>query len=277
MGEFATSCSNAVQFHALVMGQIGFEPMLMTRGRRIWIRQHDVLYDAQSPDGDEGLYNQGCVRITTGAMGTEVKWHVNSPCITSLFRAISFLPSTKPPYIMRFFASGWFEEIFEDHHAAVRRIEAIIARGDRHFLSRVFIEQAEPSMPSLPDVLKEALNNQNILDEFSVDCSFDEVTRTVNVERVGPMSAIGRVWGTATTSYPCKTIGTYGETVNATYEDVLNTGKPRYDQILASLRLPDNALHWVPYHRIVFPKPRLRGHLGVAVLSQISKVDIQVL
>jgi hypothetical protein len=252
--------------------------MLMTRGKRTWILQHEQLHDnVVAQRSDDQLYAEGCVRVTTGNLGTEVKWHVNTPCMASLFRVLSVLPSIKPPYILRFFASGWFEEIFERLDDAVHRIETIIARGDRYIASRVFVQETETSTPILPDVLKAALTSQSILDEYSVDCRIDDGTNTVRVERVGPMSAIGRVWGTITTSHPCQTVGAYGETVNATYVEVLKSGKPRYDQVLASLRLPDNALHWVPYHRIVFPKSRLRGQLGVAVLSQISRVDINVL
>jgi hypothetical protein len=253
---------------------------MTTKGRRIWVQQHTLVHEqsqSQSQQEEENLLANGCARVTTGALGTEVKWHVNSPCMASLFRTITLLPSFKPPFILRFFALGWFEEVYQDVGVACRRIENILARGDRHFISRVFIESSPPDSPLLPDVLKAALTQQTILDEYSVDCSFDENSRTVRVDRIGPKSAIGRVWGTFTTSHPCQSAGSYGDPVNATYEHVLKTGKPRYDQVLASLRLPDNALHWVPYHRIVFPRPRLRGNLGVAVLSQISKVDIQVL
>jgi hypothetical protein len=253
---------------------------MTAKAQRTWVHQSTLVseqLEAVSPLDEEQLFNLGCVRITTGSLGTEVRWTVATPCVASLFKTISLIASLKAPYILRFYASGWFEEIFRHPAAACRRIEDIIARGDRHLISRVFIESATPDSPLLPDVLKTALNQQTILEDYSVDCTYDADTNEVTVDRIGPMSAIGRVWGTITTSHPCQPAGSYGDPVNATYEHVLRTGKPRYDQVLAALRLPDNAIHWVPYHRVVFPKRQTRGTLGVAVLSQISRVDIQVL
>jgi hypothetical protein len=251
------------------------------RGQRYWIHQgslEPLLGSAlNGAEQEERFFNNGSVRLTTGDLGTEIKWVVNSPCVTSLFKAIQWLPSVKPPYILRFFAVGWFEEVYRESVAAINRIEQVLVRGDRHFTSRVFIKEAATSSVNLPDVLKEALNGQGVSEEFSVDCAYDEHSHHFKVERVGPKSAIGRVWGTFTSSHPCQSEGSYGDPVNATYEDVLKHNRPRYDHVLAALRLPDNALHWVPYHRIVLPRRNEKGEAGVAVISQIARVDIQVL
>jgi hypothetical protein len=85
------------------------------------------------------------------------------------------------------------------------------------------------------------------------------------------------VWGTFTSSPPCQSAGSYGNSVNATYEDVLRSDKPRYDHVLAALRLPDNALHWVLHHRVVLPRLESNGVRRVRVISQIARVDIRVL
>ena len=44
------------------------------------------------------------------------------------------------------------------------------------------------------------------------------------------------------------------------------------------LRLPDNAMHWVPYHRDRFSRVAMTsGEQGVAVvIADIARVDIQV-
>ena len=252
------------------------------QGRRFWIRMGDVEpllpgHEPLPPEHEDQRLREGSVRLTTGDLGTEVKWHVNSPCVTSLFKAMQWLVTSQAPYILRFHAVGWFEEVYRERAAAVARIEQVLARGDRHFTSRVFIREAKPENPNLPDVLKAVLSGQEIPQDYSVDCALDEASHLFRVERVGSKSAIGRVWGTYTSSHPCQSAGSYGDPVNATYEDVLRHDKPRYDHVLAALRLPDNALHWVPYHRVVFPKRNARGEQGVAVVSQIARVDIQVL
>ena len=238
------------------------------RGQRYWVLQGilEPMLGANvpNPEDDELRLGNGGVRLTTGELGTEVKWHVNSPCVTSLFKAMQWLPSARPPYILRFHAVGWFEEVYRDPRAAVTRMEQVLARGDRHFTSRVFIKEATPDNATLPRRSETALSGQTVSDDYAVDCSFDENSHLFKVERVGPKSAIGRVWGTYTSSHPCQSGGSYGDPVNATYEEVLRSGKPRYDHVLAALRLPDNALHWVPYHRAVFPKRNDRGDAGVS-------------
>ena len=230
-----------------------------------------------SIEEEDSFFQQGSVRLTSGDIGTEIKWIVNSACVSSLFKAMQWLPSVRPPYILRFFAVGWFEEVYREPAAAIRRIEQVLARGDRHFTGRVFIQEASGSSKLLPDVLKDVLNGRGVSEDYSVDCTYDEISHLFKVDRVGSKSAIGRVWGTFTSSHPCQSVGSYGDPVNATYEDVLKSNRPRYDQVLAALRLPDNALHWVPYHRVVFPRRNEYGKVGVAVVSQIARVDIQVL
>jgi hypothetical protein len=251
------------------------------RGQRSWV-QWGILeplqsFNAYTPQQEEELLQAGGVRLTTGDLGTEVKWVVNSPCVTSLFRAIQWLGSARAPYILRFFAVGWFEEVYREPAAAIRRIEQVLARGDRHFTGRVFIKEAGQDSNQIPDVMKDALLGQSVSPEYSIDCKLDSDSNMFRVERVGPKSAIGRVWGTFTSSHPCQAAGSYGDPVNETYIEVLRTNTPRYDHVLAALRLPDNALHWVPYHRVVFPRRNDKGEVGVAVVSQIAKVDIQVL
>jgi hypothetical protein len=226
---------------------------------------------------EKSLMEAGNARMTTGELGTEIKWHVNSPCVTSLFKVMQVMASAKPPFILRFHSIGWFEEVYAQSESATRRIEQVLARGDRHFTSRVFIQEADPRAQVVPNVLKQALTGQSVPDDFVVDCAFDTNSQMFRVDRVGASSAIGRVWGTYTSSHPCQSVGSYGDPVNATYEDVLRRGVARYDHVLAALRLPDNALHWVPYHRVVLPHRMGSTGQGVSVISQIARVDIQVL
>jgi hypothetical protein len=251
------------------------------RGQRTWVHfgilEPISTLNSDTPQEEDAFFKAGSIRLTTGDLGTEVKWVVNSPCVTSLFKAIQWIESARAPFILRFFAVGWFEEVYREPRAAIRRIEQVLARGDRHFTGRVFIKESSENAASIPDVMKDALLGQGVSPEYSVDCTLDENCNMFRVERVGPKSAIGRVWGTITSSHPCQSAGSYGDPVNETYADVLKSNRPRYDHVLAALRLPDNALHWVPYHRVVFPRRNAKGEIGVVVVSQIAKVDIQVL
>lgn len=251
-------------------------------GQQVWIRAGDIcprLDNASAPcAADEaGQLAEGQVRLTITTSGTEVKWSVDTPCVASRFRAMYCLDASCGPFVLRFHALGWFEEIFETVADTVARMEAILARGDRYFASRAFVKESEFSDSHMPQVLRESLERQNPPDDYCVDCAFDEVSSNYIVDRIGSKSAIGRVWGTFTSSFPCQAKSRYGDAVSAAYKKVLDDGQPRYDQVLAAMRLPDNQVHWVPYHRVIFPSLRRQGLPAVTIVSEIAKVEISVI
>lgn len=230
-----------------------------------------------SPGLEERCLDSGDVRIVTGELGTEIKWKVQTPCISSLLRAVHFLQEAKPPFVLRFHAFGWFEEVHREAWTAIQRIEEILARGDRQFFSRAFVQEADPKTARLSQVMRQALEDQVADEDYAVEATLDETTHSFVVQKVGPKSAIGRVWGTITSSFPCQPTSKYGDAVSEAYERVLRTGKPHYDQVLAALRLPDNQVHWIPYHRVVLPKLHDHAGPGVTIVSEIAPVEIKVL
>ncbi len=252
------------------------------RGQRYWVnstRLEAVNRTIDTPDAGSGgwLHREGRVRLTTGSLGTEIKWDVQSPCHSALFATMELIQEMNPPFVLRFCAMGWFEAVCKDADSAAQRIEDIIAHGDRHFASRIFVERIAPQLAKMPDVIKFSLENQTAPEDYTVDCFFDHVTAQFVVRRVGPKSAIGRVWGTFTSSHPCQSAGGYGDTVSAAYAEVVKTGQARYDQVMALLRMPDDSHQWVPYHRVVLPSENTTGPPSVAVVSQIAEVNFRVL
>jgi hypothetical protein len=233
--------------------------------------------ESAEPVSEEASLDAGDVRIATGELGTEIKWKVHSPCFSSLLRTVHFLQSARPPFILRFHAFGWFEEIYRESWATVQRIEEILARGDRHFVSRAFVRDADPYSVRLSPILRQALASMEAQEEYIVEAALDKLSQHFVVDKVGPKSAIGRVWGTITSSFPCQPTSKYGDAVSEAYDRVLKTGEPHYDQVLAALRLPDNQVHWVPYHRVVFPRYHRQGAPAVAIVSEIARVEIKVL
>lgn len=250
-------------------------------GLRYWVNRGTLQAEGQGALGSrseaDAMAHDGAVRLTTGPLGTEVKWHVCSPCYASLCTVMHWLPQARGPFVLRFQANGWFEEVLPSVSAAVRRIEHILARGDRHFTSRIFTMEQDPLRATMPDLLRETLREQSPPQDYAVECAFDTRSRQFVVKHVGSKSAIGRVWGPYTSSFPCQTEGTYGDSVSAAYEDVIKHGRPRYDHVLAALRLPDNDVHWVPYHRLILPHASADQASAVSVVSQIAQVDISVL
>ncbi len=252
------------------------------RGQRYWVvstrfEAVDQTIDTSPAESDAWLHREGRVRLTTGSLGTEVKWDVQSPCHSALFTTMDLIQNMQPPFVLRFCAMGWFEAVCDDAGKAIQRIEDVIAHGDRHFAARIFVRQVSPQVAKMPDVIKFSLESQTAPDDYTVDCFLDHFTSRFVVRRVGPKSAIGRVWGTFTSSQPCQPAGGYGDTVSAAYAEVVETGQPRYDQVVALLRMPDGAHQWVPYHRVVLPSQNTTGPPSVAVVSQIAAVNFRVL
>lgn len=251
-------------------------------GWQVWIKFGVTVTKTSRPDkgdvsADQLRWTEGQVRLTTSPSGTEIKWAVDTPCFSSLYSIMDCLVDTDPPYILRFHAMGWFEEIFVTAEDAIRRIETIMVRGDRYFTSRAFVRVVDPKESNMPPVLRESLERRTAPDEYCVECAYDESSHNYVVDRIGPKSAIGRLWGTYTSSFPCQPRSKYGDAVSAAYKNVLQEGRPHYDQVLAAMRLPDNQVHWVPYHRLIFPGSRRRGMDTVSVVSEIAKVEFSVI
>jgi hypothetical protein len=252
------------------------------QGQRYWIKSGTILFqDPRKPVSleDEALrlHRDGQVRLTTGPLGTEVKWDLHTPCFSSVILAATWLEELNAPVILRFNATGWFEETFETAFAAAERMQDILARGDRHIVSRVFVNQPEQTDCKRPKVIRKCLEEGAPDEAFSVDCNWDERSGKFSVARVGPQSGIGRLWGTFTTSQPCKVEAGYDDVVAEAYSRVMETGRPHYDQVMALFHLPNRALHWIPYHRAVFPKDGKNSFKGVSVVSQIASVDFTVI
>ncbi len=250
-------------------------------GQRYWItagRKMDSSSTGSLSDADEmNRYDHdGSVRITTGSMGTEVKWSVFSPCFASLFHVIEILPAAKLPIILRFYLSGWFEAIYNTADEAITRIEQVLAKSELHLTRRAFVEEFDPKGMALPPMLQKIWADNNAEPESTVDCVYDEQSRKFHVERIGVNSTIAKFYGMSPVSYAAKSGNTYDEIVSMAYSDVLRSGKPRYDHVLAAMRFPNNTIYWVPYQRIVMPKAA-SNMMRVSVVAEISNVDIKLI
>ena len=230
----------------------------------------------ETPAEDRQHFEEGDVRITTGSAGTEIKWHVLSRCIASLFVAQQWLRSCDAPCVLRFYADGWFEEFHSDSKSASQRIEDTIMRGDRHVTSKIFIHEFETDPKMLTPLLAASLTDPEAVRDFAVECVLEEMTGEFQVETVGPRSAVAKIWGTFLHSYPCQTASNYSHTVSEAYSQVLATGRPRHDHVLAAMRMPNNEVFWVPYRRLVMPRAG-SAKPGVTVISEITPVDIRLI
>ncbi len=253
----------------------------MMQSTRFWISHGTVEREKRdgielSAQDERKKFESGHIRFTTGSIGTEVKWHVLTPSFSSLFLTIEQLRKAQTPIVLRFFVSGWFEEFYNSVGEASQRIESIVSRGDRHFPVKTFIEEVDSSNYKVAGVLLDILKNNEPPLEYSVDCAYNKTADRFDVERIGTKSPIAKFYGTFLTSFPCA--GTsYSDRVSEGYRHVLSTGKPRTDHVLAAFRLPDNQVHWVPYHRLILPAAKGTPSESVRVISQISPISFKVI
>ena len=253
------------------------------QGQRFWIEDgkigtaldHDTPLSAPQ---EKTKFERGHVRVTTGSLGTEIKWHVQTPYVASLFAAAEWLRAeVQMPLVLRFYVSGWFEEFHKNIETSISRLDDIIARGDRHFTCRTLVKQFELTEKQLPTLLSECINKPANAADYAVECAFEENSEQFTVHKIGPKSVIGKVWGMFPSTFPCQTAGQYSQVVSEAYRDVLTSGRPRYDHVLAAMRMPDNLLFWVPYQRLVLPKAGGGKTPSVLVISELSQVDIQLI
>lgn len=251
------------------------------QGRRFWVELGVIQHEPgdaveTSPASEKKRFEAGGVRVTSGNIGTEIKWHAQTRCISSLFVVLEWLRGARAPFVLRYYVSGWFEEFYKTAGEASQRIEAIIARGDRHFPVRTFVEEVEPKTARVAGLLMDIMGQKKPPEEYAVVCTYNALANRFDVAQVGEKSPIAKFYGTFLTSFPC-TGSSYGDTVSDGYRHVLSTGRPRTDHVLAAFRLPDNQVHWVPYHRLILPSNTGPVKDTVNVISQISPIGFKVI
>ena len=252
------------------------------RATRIWVNQGAFQrVSAETPElsakEERQRFELGEVRITSGSIGSEIKWHVQTPCIASLFVVSDWLLKAQAPFVLRFYISGWFEEFYQTATQAIARLEAIIARGDRHFPVRTFVQQVEISKSILAPLVLDASTSVSTIDDVAIECVYNRENQRFNVTAVGKQSLIAKVYGDVESSFPRQSTGSYSDAVNLGYIDVLQSGKPRADHVLAALRFPNNTVYWVPYHRLILPVLGQTKSDAVKVVSQFGSIGFKVI
>jgi hypothetical protein len=223
----------------------------------------------------ELLERQGFVKVVESSEGTTIAWSVFAPNWASLYYVMDWLGAASPPFILKYYLSGWFEETFPDATSARHRIQTIIGKSDIHLSRRTYVQTANPNRPDMPDILRESLGH-GAPPDFSVDCIYDTASGKFNVERVGRKSEIARVWGLSPVSYPCISGHSYDQVVSAAYREVLTTGEPHYDHVCAAMMTPYADVLWYTYQRVILPSKFRGSKKGVVVVSKEAPVDIRV-
>ena len=232
--------------------------------QRFWIVEGQRLPPCAAHELDDSAERDrferiGGVRVTTGALGTEIKWSAFSPCFASLFHVSAWLENASGPFILRYYLSGWFEDICKTVAEARERMEQVISKSELRIVRRAFVQTSERSTDKPPPLIRRAMQQPGDLNDISIRCFYDDFANKFKVSHIGPQSTIARFYGMEPVIYPYVNGGSYDEIVCEGYKDALSSGKTRYDQVLAAMRMPNNIIYWVPYHRVIIPNPKERN------------------
>jgi hypothetical protein len=198
---------------------------------------------------------------------------------SSLMFLSEFIMTCIGPVTLRYFNAGWFEETLETTIDARSRIEQLLIKSDVRLAERTYVTAFDPNPSVLPPKLRQALEGGGSgMDDNAITCSVDPDAETVNVESIGPDSLLGKIWGLSPVSFPCQTGHNYDRIVSRPYFQVVTSGRPYYDHVLAAMVRPDGEVGWIGYQRVIVPDLQPTGAVRrVRVISELSPVGIRLL
>jgi hypothetical protein len=249
----------------------------------MWVRDGAVIARPVKADGtnypDKALLDQfNMVKVESHTDGSLVQWNMACANWASVLFSINLISVCPAPVRIKYFNAGWFEEIVESSKKAASRIESLLFKSDVRFSQRAYLTDDRPSLSAMPENLRAVLEAGEVQDEKSILCRVDTNMGTTNVEHIGEQSLLGRVWGLVPISYPAMSGHSYDRVVSQPYFHVLKSGKVHYDQVLASMVMPDGERQWFGYHRVIVPdfSPR-GGDARVKIVCERAPVDIKLL
>jgi hypothetical protein len=250
----------------------------MARGEH-WVLNGRIIEGfADTPDAARSerdlLQRQGYVKITEGDDGVTIRWSMFSPNWAALHFASEWVLGSCGPFQLQYYSAGWFNERHADAASAASRIDQLIHKSDVHLSQSVYIQKAGDGRRDVPALLRKALRDNAIEEDFSIDCTFDPSSQKYRVARLGAQSTIAQLWGLNPVSYPCLIGHSYDHAVSRAYPEVTRSGEPHYDHVYAAMASARGDVVWVPYQRVVLPLQQGRHRRAVRVVTQLAKVDI---
>lgn len=250
---------------------------------QFWIDKARVIQRPMGPNEEAVsdrylLQTRELVRVETDAAGTEICWIMFAANWASLMFIREWIAIVRGPFTLKFFNLGWFEEQYGTLAETQARIDQLIAKSDIRFSSRVFTRDADVHSKSMLPELTEAFEMGRADESKAVVCVVDFDTDRTEVAHVGKDSALASVWGDAPMSYPRQSGHSYDRVVSKPYFDVVASGKPHHDHVLAAMTQPDGDVRWFGYQRLILANDtRFNGLPTVSIVCQGGPVDIRIL
>lgn len=224
------------------------------------------------------LFQQELVKVETTPAGTSCKWVMFGANWTSLYVLRELLSTYVAPYTFEFFNTGWFNETFQSVTDARLRVDQLISKSDVRFSTRTYTRSFSTSDHAMTPRLKSMWNSGGLDESSSVHCTINTELEQTVVDYIGPNSALAKVWGVSPVSYPTLSGHSYDRVVSKSYYEVIRTGRPHFDHVLAAMVRPDGIVQWLGYQRLVFPKSGTKNGLPqVSVACEFADVKIPLL
>ena len=254
----------------------------MTTACQVWIDNGiPIDLDTSKGTGKETsrlLGENRMVLLGISESGTIVRWHLERASWASLFFIMDYLKSCPPPYQFDFFKEGWIVERYSALNEAVNRLETLISKSDVKIQETTYVKDMEPTAERIPELLRQAMSDASMLENFRVDCAYDDQTDWFHVEKIGEKSSMARWFGLDTGSYASRSGHEYDHKVSKAYLKVLENWRPHYDHVYALVNnTPDGNSFWLPYQRVVVPHKFGDRRYGVSVITKVGDVDINLM
>lgn len=227
------------------------------------------------------LREERLVLVTVGEAGTAVRWHLAHASWTSLYALINQLKICPGPFQLNFFIEGWVSETYFRAKDASRRIDELIGKSDARLSKKAYVFEKELDRRDMPQLLQLALAEHEALTDHRVDTVFHEIKNMFYLERAGESSLLSKIMGENwTETFAGKeelADSDFDYEVMSHYEQVLQRGKPRYDQVFATVTPPGGDPIWASYKRLIVPTRFENGRIGVSSFCQTAELENSLL
>ncbi len=218
------------------------------------------------------------VKVDITGTGTTIRWDLEHASQDTIETTLDRLHTFQCPITLIFFKRAWAIEHFQSWAPAAKRI---IQLNQLQKLSTV-VDPDVASITSLdphnleimvPLIKRAAVGGDPTLCDQQVFFRYDDRANEFILEEIGRKSGLfnvmGRLWSQnaiGTSAAPTDEDG-FDDAVTPPYWDVLDTGKPTFDEVSAMMHPPGQEPMWFTYQRLIEPWFDEKQRIGCVVTT----------
>jgi len=241
----------------------------------------------------------GMIKVLIASGGFTLKWDVNSVCVKSLDSARHWLATLQDGAVIGLEQNfhGWYCTYGLTKDRALERINASttyqgVELGNRSFVCTGDVSEIDAQVATVARAYKAwKENGRNAFFESARDLydravvyrrrDWDGAVVYDSVGDRAPITSIlGRGWARSVEGSRRDRVdrpARGGWLTRQPFEEVLVSGLPRYDRVLAAIRAPREEPKWASYHRLLLPLKDWLGAPALACVSQFHRSSFPLL